>query len=230
MKNKPFLIFPVIIGLVLVPVMFYIRLSYAYEFVNFEIAKIGMFFAVALAIISFSIAYGIWQVRLWGMYSFAFLAFATVVLDLYVWLVAKVPFDFWLVSDLVAAGAGVALLLNPKVRAPYYNPKIRWWETPQRVKTEIPAALIVEDSKKDISILDISLSGCFAGTESMLDAGKTIPIEIRFESIHFTSNAEVIRQSQNPKGLGLMFTNMTKENSESIKKIVEKLKSQSAPV
>lgn len=224
MKNKPLLILFITIGLILVPVVYLIRVLFFLNISNLAINPLALFLFAQLTIVSLVIAYGVWKVKLWGFYALIGFGFLTSVLDTYSWQQQNFQFNWWVVIDFVAVAAGIVLIIQENVRKPYFNPKIRWWETATRLRVDVPANVIINGQKNETLILDVSSSGCFVDFDSPLEIGQLLKIEITYDLFSFESEVQVARKSEKPVGYGLMFKNTDSKNAKIMKQILKSLR------
>ena len=122
-------------------------------------------------------------------------------------------------------------LLKPDYRKVIANPKLRWWLRPTRVKTDYRVVLHPHVGKDFVAqSYDISHSGLFIPLERCWVKGKPMALEEwPFEVGQKTSmtvnvsptnsircEAEIVRMAEAsggyPKGIGLRFTDMTRES------------------
>lgn len=225
MKNKPWLIYLITIGLILVPFVFLANVWVKSDSLKAQISPVSILLFASLSLVSFVTALGVWRVKLWGFYSLVILGGATTVLDLYTWNLQNFTFNWWIVLDLSAVVAGLSLIVQENVRKPYFNPKIKWWETAERIRVDVPATVYTEDKESKVLILDVSQSGCFSDFELPLQVGQSVKIDIHHKSIKFQSEAIVARKSDNPRGYGLKFTNTNRDNKKQMNKIIHDLSS-----
>lgn len=224
MKNKPFLILFLTLGLILVPVVYLVRVILFLNVVPTEINPLAIFLFAQLTIVSFIIAHGVWKVQLWGFYALIGFGFLTAVLDTYSWQDSNFQMSWWIIADFVAVIAGITLIVQENVRKPYFNPKIRWWETATRLRVDVPAELTVDGKKHEILILDVSSTGCFADIELPLQINQLLKIQISHDLIKFASDVTVVRKSENPAGYGLKFENTNKINTKLMTQILKSLR------
>lgn len=224
MKNKPVHIIFITIGLLLVPVVYLARVLIFLNANPVQMSPLAIFLFAQLTMVSFIIAYGIWKVRLWAFYALIGFGFLTTVLDLYSWQFENFQLSWWILLDFVAVIAGLTLIIQENVRKPYFNPKIRWWETATRIRVDVPATLFIADKKHEILILDVSSTGCFADIDFPIEIGQVLKIDINHDLVKFESDAVVVRKSENPEGYGLMFKDTNSANSKLMKQILKSLR------
>ena len=224
MKNKPLLILFITIGLLLVPVVYLVRALLFINSNDIEINPLAIFLFVQLTVISCIVAYGVWKVQLWGFYALIGFGFLTTVLDLYSWQTQSFQNSWWVMLDFVSVLAGITLIIQEKVRKPYFNPKIRWWETATRLRVDLPANLYINGQKNEVLVLDVSTTGCFVEFDLPLEVGQTSKIDINHDLLKFESDGLVVRKSENPIGYGIKFENTSKGNAKLMKQILKNLR------
>ena len=107
----------------------------------------------------------------------------------------------------------VLVLLRQKIMAPFFNPKLKWWEQHPRVKAHLHIEATLGGQKQTYQSFDISASGMFLGTQELPKAqiGEHFPASILLEDtgtvIHV--DCEVVWVSPGtgraPLGLGVTF-------------------------
>lgn len=119
---------------------------------------------------------------------------------------------------------GAALLFRKEVIAPYFNPRLRWWESDPRYSLEFNCVLGTEP-RIEAAVRDISLGGCFISTVRDIPLGGEIPIELRLQNISLHLTASGVRKATTPfSGWGLRFVNMTETELHGLKMLLNKLK------
>jgi hypothetical protein len=169
-------------------------------------------------------AMGIWKVRPWGFFCFFGFVLGVLSGDLHHIIQNPASVNMWDFIDAIVASAGVILILQRHVTAPYFNPQIRWWETPSRLRVDLSATFTIGDKKVTAQILDVSESGCFVNLEAPnVVRGQMLNVGMSYEHYYFESSARVIRHSASPKGVGLKFEEMSQPNKREIKRLIKNL-------
>lgn len=94
----------------------------------------------------------------------------------------------------------ITYFLMPGVRRPFYDRRMRWWETKPRYGAEIPCMAHIESTGRDgyhkgeAQILNISHSGAFISCNVKPEIGKTIKLDFRYQGMEFSLNAVVRNQ------------------------------------
>ena len=166
---------------------------------------------------------GLWRVKPWG-YGF-YLGFAAVVVgfNIYQFSMYQESIDYLNVVScaLVVAGAGV--LLSGDTTAPFFNPRLRWWERSERTTARIIGTFTFESQTIDKEILDLSKTGIFSDLPFALDVGDIVQCKVQYEGILFEPSLKMIRSTENPKGYGLMYYKMTWNQHRSVSRIFNSL-------
>ena len=224
MRQKPWVIKLMTISLLLVPVT-------ALGLVYFATKKNGIHISTTIAMdlwvlsaASIVAAFGVWRVRPWGFALFFIFILGVLGGDILHIVKNPASLNFWDLVDVSLVALGVIFILQKHVTAPYFNPKIRWWERPSRHRVAMTATILVSGQPVVSQLLDVSSTGCFLDSPASLNAGDVVSMDLQFKEFKFESPARVIRNSSNPKGVGLMFVDSTTENKREIKRIIKDLK------
>lgn len=124
----------------------------------------------------------------------------------------------------------VALLFFRKhLIAPYFNPRLRWWEQDQRYEIDIYLKFLGTD--RNVIISDISAGGCYIFVDYLIETGAELPVMIVCGAFHITLHAKVMRiarESERYYGLGLMFQKIDEVQKAGLESLLMKLKTISA--
>lgn len=122
--------------------------------------------------------------------------------------VAETPFishTLLLVFNLLV----IAYFLLPDVRRIFFEPGLRWWETPTRFYSDLPCAVTFGDSNNlvDVKIKNISRTGCFIGYMGEVVEGQPLTLHLTYGKYDIKLAAQVVRQSefQGQTGIGVKF-------------------------
>jgi hypothetical protein len=100
----------------------------------------------------------------------------------------------------------VTYFLLPAVRAAYFNPKLRWWESKPRFFVDIPATFDDGEGDRRCVITDLSEGGAFITTSRKLEADENIHLTFSFVNLEVKVEARVVhRRWQGTRGYGLQF-------------------------
>lgn len=119
----------------------------------------------------------------------------------------------------------VGYFLIPAVRAPYVDPRLRWWESKPRFVVRIRTLIFIGQNKFNGVIMDISQGGVFIKTPRTLDSQEPVRLLFSIFGKEFNVNGQIVyrRQGQMP-GFGIRFLHTTK-TKRAIKRFVKGLES-----
>ena len=167
-------------------------------------------------------ALGIWRIRPWGFFTFFGFVIGVIGGDLYHIYQSPGTLRALDYLDAIVAAASVVFILQKHITAPYFNPKIRWWESAKRHKVELTSTVFIVSDKQKAQILDISETGCFVNMEQpKVNQGQVFKMSVEFEHFYFESNVRVIRHSVNPRGIGLMFIETNRGNRRELHRLIK---------
>ena len=228
MKTKPWVIKAISLSLLLAPVVLLIAL-YVLKPVHrsTSLPTTAIELAGLFGTASVIVAYSVWRVRWWS-YVLLFIFGATVIgTDAVSIIASRTNINFFDFVDFILIGTAFFLMVRKRVREPYFNPKIRWWETPKRHRADFNGVFKINDQSITAPILDISNSGCFVDLKTNVSVGENLKLEVKEGVYSFQSDAQVVRQSDDPKGIGLMFMNLSKPDRRQIKQFIKSLNGKS---
>ncbi len=185
----------------------------------------------ALAIIS---GYGLWEMRRWAWYLFAFANF----LILYLSAIVVTDYGESHHKVLAFALAAVAILaslyrVSREVRVPYFFPKIRWWESNPRYKLSVPVKVETR-SGEPVSgeILDLSMVGCFVKLRTEVAPDAAVALVFTAFGQPLRCEGVVVWQTQStvthPRGIGVKFAPMERAQKRPLRLVAQKLRRISA--
>jgi hypothetical protein len=97
----------------------------------------------------------------------------------------------------------------PDVRKPFFDKKLRWWETSTRHDIRIPmtVSIINPDILHDCEIINISRSGIFANFRGVIDNGHVITMNITWKDYHITLKGTKVSNHtvEGERGIGVHF-------------------------
>lgn len=137
------------------------------------------------------------------------------------------PFSSLMVLLLMnlALFATALIFFRKHMIAPYFNPRLRWWEQDQRYEIDIYLKFLGID--KNVIISDISAGGCYIYVDFLIDKGSELPVLIVCGSFHITVTAKIMRiakESEQYYGYGLMFQKIEEIEKEGLYQLIRKLK------
>ncbi|MBB6479076.1 PilZ domain-containing protein [Spirochaeta isovalerica] len=170
-------------------------------------------------------ALSIWMVKKWGWWV---LISSALIMILYN--IAALFFNPFASALLVLAMNGalffVALLFFRRhLIAPYFHPRLRWWEQDQRYEIDIYLKFLGMD--RNVIISDISRGGCYLFADFLIDVGVEVPVLIVCGSFHISLHARVMRiarETEKYYGYGLMFLKVDDVQKEGLDHLIERLR------
>lgn len=169
---------------------------------------------------------GMLTVRRWGWVTFV--AFS-------LFLIGYNSFSFFInhtysLGLVVLYNVGLAavtfVFFRKHLRAPYFNPRLRWWNIDPRYPVLLTASLEFADSSCDVEVLDISKSGVFLGTCADIEVGQTHRVKIVAYGQTVRCTGKVMRRSAPgaaKPGFGLMFENLDPGARNDLRVLLAKL-------
>lgn len=184
---------------------------------------------LVIAVLAFPVGIGIFRVQNWGYFSFIAYAITLVSYFLYEYFTSPVIYNYVLLVGSVFMVGGLSFIIQHHVSAPYFNPRLKWWERDPRYRSNLHADFCIDGDIRKGSLLDLSLSGCYANIESKLSAGDTVKVDIRLLDHHIHTTAKVIWA--NPEGgYGVMFMDLAHQEKRELKNMIDYLLSSGMPV
>lgn len=121
------------------------------------------------------------KVRKWTYFAFmsllTYIVYDIMTYEKFTWpYYSEKPFFYSYVVAGMAAAA-FAYFLSPKVREPFFNQRVRWWESRNRYNVQIPCKLHGKNLTFPSHILNISKSGLFLQSSPYLKIGERLEIE-----------------------------------------------------
>lgn len=132
--------------------------------------------------------------------------------------------------------AVVILFLASPLKAPYLNPRLRWWTRPRRVGLSRQAVLFVQEGKIPVEVLNLSEKGAFVRVEGEAQQEKfpqRLGERFRFatdlfqggrpgkERIHFSTEARLVWLGRPGTpyrcGLGIQFLDLTRQKRKALR-------------
>jgi hypothetical protein len=117
----------------------------------------------------------------------------------------------------------VSYILLPKVRAPYFDSRLRWWETSPRYVFETDISINLEQSTASGKITNISEGGLFAITEKSMDPNSIARLNFSILETEIEVNAKIVYRKPDGFSHGFQFVNLTKAQKKTLANVIEKL-------
>jgi len=190
--------------------------------------------ALALCLFSPVVGYGVFKVRKWGFYLVIAFAGATIVNNIVLVYQDKTVFPFWIILTLnIAVFFIIIVLADREINAPYFNPKLRWWEQAKRYFCKNLQINILGPSKDVVDSagsFDISVDGAYmvsGGTYSLgdrlnlamdlcIDKRIYVDAEVVWENIEGANNI--------PPGYGLKFLSPSRKFKKELRADIREIR------
>lgn len=151
---------------------------------------------------------GMLSVRRWGWVAFITFTVFLIAYNTYAFITNRAYDLAVVVLYNVTLAAVTFVFFRKHLRAPYFNPRLRWWNTDPRFQVRLDAHVEVDDATCHAEILDLSLSGLFLSICSDIEVGQVLNVRIDAYGLQFPVRGKVMRKSapNDPRpGFGLMF-------------------------
>lgn len=172
------------------------------------------------------VALGIWLVVKWGYYLF--IAFSLTILghNFYMLIESQSYNRYIVLLFQVTTLSVVGFFLQKHITAPYFNPKLKWWESLPRYKVDLMGKVKAGREVFEAEILDISKGGCFVKAGSKLTINQTIAIEFAHKKDEFSAKGVVLWVSEKVKdGYGIKFEQVGVKEKWILQSILKNLRS-----
>jgi len=189
-----------------------------------------LIFISLLAIVQ---GYGLYKVRVWALYLFLFGAAYNVSHGAYHLLFfegAQASDPYWRAFVSCAILFSTFLVwyfLRKEIRAPYFNPRLRWWEQLPRYRVILNLTLKRDDQTIKAKIFDISEGGIFIQCPEKLVLGEIVQSGIKIEDEDFSLKGEAVwisdGSSRHPKGVGIKFISPSRKYRTTVRSFFKKM-------
>ena len=208
-----------LLGLVQIALHFH-RIDYAFSDYTQLIPMRQTVVALALVACAFSIL----SLKPWGY--FLFLTLSSFVTGYYALNYFSSPHSTepWSLSSIGLLCLTTLYFTQRHVASPYFNPKVRWWDTSPRFPTNLRVQVKIDGEPQNGTICDISLSGVFVTGISKVVTGDLLSLQFQFLDIHFACLGKVMRVGRNPSGYGIMFVDLSRQEKAELKRLVQAIR------
>lgn len=174
----------------------------------------------------------LWKLRKWTYFAFlgvmTYLIFSILTYESYTWPYNSESPLFYHYFIIVLTIFTFAYFLVPDVRAPFFNGKLRWWESMPRYKTVIPAKVTGNKVTFQSEILNISQTGAFIQDSDHLSPGDVVSISFESEGLVLEMPVKIISRhviSSTP-GIGVQFFPLTLSQKIQMFRLVSRVRNQ----
>ncbi len=183
-----------------------------------------------LSSLAIVVGYGFWEMRRWAWYLFV------IVNLLIVYQNAVMVNEYGethhkalsFIFSIIVLGL-IVYRVAREVRVPYFFPKIRWWESDPRYRLSVPAKLeCAGTSLFSGDILDLSMGGCFMKLRTDLKQDEKVVLSFSIFQVSVRCEGTVVWRTQStvthPKGVGIKFFELDRDQKRALKIITRRLK------
>lgn len=169
------------------------------------------------------VAIGIYMVRTWGWYLFISFSGLLIAYNIFVYFLnPNYALETVLLFIFIITFMS-AFFLRKHVYSPYFNPRLRWWENAARYKVSLESQIFTKSGVEKCKTLDISETGCFLGTEALLDEGALVMLKIECKGVVISCLGKVVRKSgekERVRGYGILFKALPKETRKLLRLLI----------
>jgi hypothetical protein len=170
---------------------------------------------IAVSIISPLVGCAVWTAHRWGYWALVAYAILLMANNLAIWAFDRALSPIGLRIVMVAGIVAMAVLMaRREFMAPYFNPRLRWWEQAHRFTGERFHMTLKEFGTGkvmfDTDSFDVSMRGCFIASNHPARVGEVFGFEIRLPGgTVFHASGEVVWAHPGgggtPQGFGCRF-------------------------
>ncbi|RJR41797.1 MAG: PilZ domain-containing protein [Desulfobacteraceae bacterium] len=167
--------------------------------------------------------FGIYMVKKWGWYLFVAFSATLIVYNVYVYSINP-NYELETVLLFIAVVTFMsAFFLRRHVYAPYFNPRLRWWESAARYRVGLKTQILTDQGVQTSTTVDISETGCFLRTRAELKEGSLVMLKIHCRGVEIGCLGRIVRKSTEKEaahGYGMMFQGLPKETKKTLKLLI----------
>lgn len=128
-----------------------------------------------------------------------------------------------IITGIVASLVALIALYHRDFRKPYFQPRLRWWETSPRYRVDLPVEVVSNESSQKLSavMLDISRSGILLKVQEGTPWRSGEFLSVVLPKSH-TLRAVVVRK-QDDTSFGLSFSNLSWSEARDLKHFIRQL-------
>ena len=171
------------------------------------------------------VGFGIYMVKKWGWYLFLAFSGLLIFYNIYVYKYLNPNYSLEVVLLFIVITTVIsAFFLRKNVYTPYFNPRLRWWETATRYKAPLNTRISTDSGIEPCRALDISETGCFIDYEGTVTLGSSVMLVFDCEGIQISCIGKIVnkRSDANAKyqGYGIMFLAMSPEMKKKLRQLL----------
>jgi hypothetical protein len=171
-------------------------------------------------------AAALYSVKKWGWYLFLGCVLTLIGYNIFVYFHnPRYSLSVLIIFNVVLAVVA-GIFFRKHVIAPYFNPRLRWWESKPRFKIDIHADIMLDGRVLSGDILDLSDSGFFMTFDGPLSIGKVYSFNLKCLKRSVNVSGKVMRKStenEGVRGFGIMFFRLAESGKRGITDIIKDL-------
>ncbi|MDQ5987587.1 MAG: hypothetical protein CSYNP_03332 [Syntrophus sp. SKADARSKE-3] len=136
---------------------------------------------------------GIYMVKKWGWYLFLAFSALLIFYNLYVYKYLNPNYSIEIVILFIFITTAIAaFFLRKNVYAPYFNPRLRWWEVATRYRSSLSTVIFTSQGSVPCKALDISETGCFIDYCGEIPLGSQVMLGFLFGDTEFNCLGRIV--------------------------------------
>ncbi|HAK45205.1 MAG TPA: hypothetical protein DCO79_04720, partial [Spirochaeta sp.] len=116
------------------------------------------------------------------------------------------------------------LFFRKHIIAPYFNPRLRWWEQASRFDIDLGVSLEYSESYELGYLEDISMGGCFIRISEKVTVGTVYPLKISLgNELSISIRGRIMRSIADDcslPGYGVMFSNLSNTEKDGLSNMI----------
>jgi c-di-GMP-binding flagellar brake protein YcgR len=169
----------------------------------------------------FACALSVFFVKKWGWWVFVLSSIYLIGNNIAIFILRPHYSAFALIAYDLILFTVAGIFFRRNIIAPYFNPRIRWWEQAPRIEISTYAMITWEKATIRTEIIDISASGIFVLADRMIPAGSRCSMTIHCLSHTITCDSLVMRATneETKTGIGLMFVDLGRAQKAGLRQL-----------
>lgn len=119
--------------------------------------------------------------------------------------------------------AYVSYLLLPKMRAPFYDARLRWWETKPRYFYSTDIKVSFNDTHTEAQMTNISEGGLFAIVPMPIEPNTIVDLKFSILEAMIEVKAKIVYRKPDRISHGVQFYNLTRAQKKTLAKMMSRL-------
>lgn len=171
------------------------------------------------------VAVGIYMVKKWGWYLFIGFSALLIFYNIYVYKFLNPNYPLTVVVLFIVIITAIsAFFMRKNVYAPYFNPRLRWWEISTRYRVPLNTVLLSKNGAIPCNTLDISETGCFLDFTGDIPVDASVMIEFHCGGAELSCMGKVVNKrtgaNEKYRGYGIKFLAMPREVKKKIRQLL----------